>query len=243
MRRKRRLERLAVQIGKRAREAKRQALCDQNMALDAVFSVERFAAVFFVSRQRMADISHMGADLVRFSAVDADLRQRIFAAGGLYAVIGGDLVRTRARRPVYAYARGALVLYEIRGERTAFFFEGKEADRLVYLFGTAFAESREQFSFRRGVQGENDQPRGVAVQTVDKTGAPLLCKGGGKRLGIHAREFIRDENIFVFVNDRIEGAGFLFGRRVITDLVSRRKVDIFTRLFSVDADVAVAKKA
>ena len=56
-------------------------------------------------------------------------------------------------------------------------------------------------------------------------------------------EFVRYEDIPVAVYDAVKGTGFLFQRSVIGDLVARTEGHILTRLFSVDADIAVAEKA
>ncbi len=146
--RKTRFEHPAVQIGKLPRKAEGQLFRHEHLPHYAVLFVERLVAVLFVSDDGVADERHVRADLVRFTAVQADFHAGILAEVFLDRVLRPDALRPRARARKYAHVRGFFVLFQVCRQHFSLLLKGIKAQRLVDFFRPPFAEGCEQFPLR-----------------------------------------------------------------------------------------------
>ena len=111
---------------------------------------------------------------------------------------------------------------------------------MIYFFYAAFTESLFKPNRRLRPKRENQKSRGVPVQTVDKKAFSFPRERGKYRLGIDAAFLIDHQHVFILVNGIKSGLFLLFGRKIISDFIPRRKKNVFSRLFSVYFDLFIS---
>ena len=238
-----RTELFSVQIRERARKGKGEDFCNEHLPLDAVFAVGSLVAVLFVPQKGVTGERHVRADLMRLSAVQAHVYAAQIPSRFAHFILRDDLFRPLPRCGIDFDARLFRIFDQICRQNRFPFGKGVEADRLVNFLCAAEAKGGQQFLFSAAVERKRDEPCGVSVKAVHRPRAELFRERSVEPLRIDARKFVRYEDIPVAVYDAVKGTGFLFQRSVIGDLVARTEGHILTRLFSVDADIAVAEKA
>ena len=90
--------------------------------------------------------------------------------------------------------------------------------------------------FRRPIFRKDHQPRGIAIEAVNKKALARLRNSRKNGFGIHAVVFIRNQNVFVLVYDGKPALPLLRGREVIAHRIARFQRHVGGNFLSVYAD-------
>ena len=214
------------------------------------------AAVFLIAYDGMAEVLGMDADLVLSSGLQVEVHQRIvFVADehlimgdGIFApVVGGTGIGDKHLVVFKPRLHGAFARVQTS------FHHGHIAAVIDFLFPVLLERHGDLLVF-----GEEHQPGGVAVETVDGVGPATLLGGGeivvqdalgrllvlGRAVGEETFFFVDDHKVLVFIDDLEPFAveAFFGGRFADFDGHARLQGEVELRCaVAIDGDHAVGQ--
>ena len=187
----------------------------------------------------LPDMGEVGADLVRLTRMQRHLEER-HVARSEHLVFGDDLLADGAAGDAHGRADG--VLLEVGGQHRVLWARRADDERQIFLCHPPRAEGGEQFFRRLRVLREDEQPRRVAVQPMNKVRLAPLGERGEHRLRIDAALLVRNDDVVVLIENGKARTRRLRGGEIIGDLVPLLERDVRADAHAVDAHVAVFKQ-